>query len=513
MVQLGLSLVLTFTYFNTIIEEIFFISSSSSPNITILEQIQSIVPLERSYSTIYYGLIITMLLLMSSLKISHRGIFIVYVVLLKFFESLPLVFDLINLFLIYQYKIEHVEHHYSWHRWYLTFVLIAIRFLLSLNSIRRKYADNRLKRQMIVLVDLLLFILINISLLRDSTSNLIRIGRKVVLGALIFHLNYLFYNENFWSDHRAKSVIERRDSKSSTTILHIILYLRLILSIVILGLFFLYEPSGSAFVLYLIILSMIDWDTMYERKILNQYGIERFATGLDLKPKESIKSTQPTCVVCFDELQFNYLDMQLTSACQHANRTVCDNCVFRHVQQTIQITFTDDISCPEQNCNVMFDYQTVRNILLLGGDPDLINRYDRYVFQRQLEQMEEFIWCANPTCHAGQLNQGGRSNNVVTCYNCHQKTCFQHKVQWHEGLSCEEYDLCNDPKFESSRQWIMQNSKKCPQCPYRIEKNQGCDHMTCIKCRHEFCWSCLADYQPIRQQGSHRHLPTCKHYV
>ena len=70
-----------------------------------------------------------------------------------------------------------------------------------------------------------------------------------------------------------------------------------------------------------------------------------------------------------------------------------------------------------------------------------------------------------------------------------------------------------DPNYESSRRWIIENCKKCPNCLYHIEKNNGCDHMTCIKCRHEFCWSCLADFQPIRKDGNHRHNSTCKHYV
>ncbi|MFH1832351.1 MAG: IBR domain-containing protein [bacterium] len=34
--------------------------------------------------------------------------------------------------------------------------------------------------------------------------------------------------------------------------------------------------------------------------------------------------------------------------------------------------------------------------------------------------------------------------------------------------------------------------KSCPKCGNGVEKDGGCDHMTC-KCRHEFCWRCLGD--------------------
>jgi len=42
--------------------------------------------------------------------------------------------------------------------------------------------------------------------------------------------------------------------------------------------------------------------------------------------------------------------------------------------------------------------------------------------------------------------------------------------------------------------WIMANTKKCPKCSRAIEKNQGCNHMTCKGCNHGFCWVCLGEW-------------------
>jgi len=33
------------------------------------------------------------------------------------------------------------------------------------------------------------------------------------------------------------------------------------------------------------------------------------------------------------------------------------------------------------------------------------------------------------------------------------------------------------------------NTKKCPKCSVRIEKNGGCDHMCCTICKEDFFWS------------------------
>jgi hypothetical protein len=40
------------------------------------------------------------------------------------------------------------------------------------------------------------------------------------------------------------------------------------------------------------------------------------------------------------------------------------------------------------------------------------------------------------------------------------------------------------------------NIKKCPRCNFYIEKNQGCNHMTCPnkECNYEFCWICMGSY-------------------
>ncbi|CAG2176675.1 unnamed protein product [Oppiella nova] len=41
--------------------------------------------------------------------------------------------------------------------------------------------------------------------------------------------------------------------------------------------------------------------------------------------------------------------------------------------------------------------------------------------------------------------------------------------------------------------WIITNTKECPKCLTTIEKNGGCNHMTCrsVKCKYQFCWVCV----------------------
>lgn len=43
--------------------------------------------------------------------------------------------------------------------------------------------------------------------------------------------------------------------------------------------------------------------------------------------------------------------------------------------------------------------------------------------------------------------------------------------------------------------WLSAHTKVCPKCNNSIEKNGGCNHMTCSSCRWEFCWVCMGDWK------------------
>ena len=151
------------------------------------------------------------------------------------------------------------------------------------------------------------------------------------------------------------------------------------------------------------------------------------------KPKVEVKQ----CGVCFDEKPIDSFQHQFSSRCRHTSRSICNDCVYQHVKQGFSKMCNDDARCPELGCGIHFKYQTVQKILAKSHDRALVEKYDRFVLHRQLENMPEFIWCAHG-CGMGQLNEGRDENNIVTCTKCHRKTCFTHKTKWHPGMTCEE---------------------------------------------------------------------------
>lgn len=50
---------------------------------------------------------------------------------------------------------------------------------------------------------------------------------------------------------------------------------------------------------------------------------------------------------------------------------------------------------------------------------------------------------------------------------------------------------CQDDSETSN--WISSHAKSCPKCGKFIEKNGGCNHISC-SCGHHFCWVCEGDF-------------------
>jgi hypothetical protein len=85
---------------------------------------------------------------------------------------------------------------------------------------------------------------------------------------------------------------------------------------------------------------------------------------------------------------------------------------------------------------------------------------------------------------------------LVKCTDQHQ-FCFGCNEVTHSPCPCEIVEKwkkkCNDDS--ETLNWIQANTKDCPKCKVTIEKNGGCNHMTCRKCHYEFCWPCLGDWK------------------
>lgn len=64
------------------------------------------------------------------------------------------------------------------------------------------------------------------------------------------------------------------------------------------------------------------------------------------------------------------------------------------------------------------------------------------------------------------------------------------------NLASSEIDIVkksskNDESEMATQHWKNVHTRNCPVCSTPIEKNGGCNHVRCGKCRSDFCWACM----------------------
>ena len=62
---------------------------------------------------------------------------------------------------------------------------------------------------------------------------------------------------------------------------------------------------------------------------------------------------------------------------------------------------------------------------------------------------------------------------------------------------CRRYQQRMRAVERASASTVKRISKPCPKCKAPIEKDGGCNHISCVSCRYEWCWLCEQRYTPF----------------
>ncbi|OMJ86625.1 hypothetical protein SteCoe_11841 [Stentor coeruleus] len=198
---------------------------------------------------------------------------------------------------------------------------------------------------------------------------------------------------------------------------------------------------------------------------------ERFSINM---PKQEIKSFSRICGICYEET----IDLIHISDCK--DHLYCKNCIKTYLEILISESNVLKILCPGKTCNVYFTDTLIQSFI----SPNFISKYYKFLKVKQLLNDPFTKFCPQPDCE-GYI-QGSKTDAHQFCNVCYYEMCFDCGKGWHEGNTCDEIQ---EKEYNT---WAKdKNVKECPVCKYKIEKNEGCDHMICIICMHEFCWVCL----------------------
>eukprot|EP00128_Syssomonas_multiformis_P019004 Colp12_sorted_trinity150504_noHs@150 len=203
------------------------------------------------------------------------------------------------------------------------------------------------------------------------------------------------------------------------------------------------------------------------------------------------------CTICFEPSD----NILLSFECKH-KPNICKDCAEQFLDSKKELL---EISCPTLDCGVRLTIDDIKR----NATKAAFERHDFVLLRATLLNDPNYRDCPYADCGKGQIHEGIlQEQPKVLCLYCQQFYCFKHNVPWHEGKTCKQYDKEYAKLNDASASYLRKNTKKCPQCTSPIEKNHGCDHMTCSRCKHEFCWLCLTSWAEVRRDGN-RHADEC----
>ncbi|GMH45917.1 hypothetical protein BSKO_13880 [Bryopsis sp. KO-2023] len=206
-------------------------------------------------------------------------------------------------------------------------------------------------------------------------------------------------------------------------------------------------------------------------------------------PSSSGNQSQTTCLACFES--FDKKDVTFIP-CGHG---MCGECWEGFISAAIDGgPACIDLRCPSPDCKQYVPSSVVERH---GTLKDKI-RWHEFGVRSFVDDNPSMAWCTAANCDRVaecKVDLDTSQPLDVRC-NCGNAFCFTCHEEAHTPVDCETvktWQAKNSAESENLN-YILVNTKPCPQCKRPIEKNQGCMHMICSQCRFEFCWLCMGNW-------------------
>ncbi|CAN6544207.1 hypothetical protein ACFX13_035485 [Malus domestica] len=201
----------------------------------------------------------------------------------------------------------------------------------------------------------------------------------------------------------------------------------------------------------------------------------------DLDP--SPPNSPVMCAICIEDVPSNETTKM---DCGHC---FCNSCWTEHFVVKINEGQSKRIRCMAHKCNAICDEAVVRN-LVSKRHPQLAEKFDRFLLESYIEDNKRVKWCPS-TPHCGNAIRVEDDQFCEIECSCGLQFCFSCLLQAHSPCSCLMWELwakkCRDES--ETVNWITVHTKPCPKCHKPVEKNGGCNLVSCI-CGQAFCWLC-----------------------
>ncbi|QHO55328.1 putative E3 ubiquitin-protein ligase [Arachis hypogaea] len=202
--------------------------------------------------------------------------------------------------------------------------------------------------------------------------------------------------------------------------------------------------------------------------------------------RDSNSSAAPSTIMCEICIEDVPSDETTKMDCGHC---FCNGCWTEHFIVKINEGQSKRIRCMAHKCYSICDEAVVRT-LLSKKHPDMAEKYERFLLESYIEDNKRVKWCPS-TPHCGNAIRVEDDELCEVECSCGLQFCFSCLSEAHSPCSCLMWELwakkCRDES--ETVNWITVHTKPCPKCHKPVEKNGGCNLVSCI-CGQAFCWLC-----------------------
>lgn len=239
--------------------------------------------------------------------------------------------------------------------------------------------------------------------------------------------------------------------------------------------------------------------------------MHRFLLAFNIgRRKELFRLQSHECSVCFEVKDGGRF---VRFECGHA---FCAECARALVTSHIDCGSVH-VKCPDTSCRKLLEPQEIKKIL---DDDALFDTWNELSFKHGIASHPEYSFC--PRC--GGIAVEDAEENSADCGVCFYVFCTLCQESRHPGVECVSQEtkllmlrqramggsadavaLLRKTELElKSLSLIEKTTKPCPSCGEAVERNQGCNKMTCL-CGDMFCYRCgekVTGYQHFKEGGA-----------
>ncbi|XP_030605213.1 ankyrin repeat and IBR domain-containing protein 1 [Archocentrus centrarchus] len=221
------------------------------------------------------------------------------------------------------------------------------------------------------------------------------------------------------------------------------------------------------------------------------------------------------CGICMSSV--SVFEEPVDMPCGH---DFCRACWEGFLNLKIQEGEAHNIFCPAFDCYQLVPVEVIESVVSREMD----KRYLQFDIKAFVENNPAIRWCPEAGCErAVRLSTQGPGTSTsdplsfpllrapaVDCGKGHL-FCWECRGEAHEPCDCETWKMWLQKVSEMKPEelagvseayedaanclWLLTNSKPCANCKSPIQKNEGCNHMQCAKCKYDFCWICLEEWK------------------